>query len=70
MNKDYLAILAHNVRTAREKAGLLQSELAERTGLNQQRVSLIEAGKRNITLKTLIALAAAFGIEPGDLLTE
>ncbi len=70
MSKDYLAILVHNVRTAREEAGLLQSEIAERTGLNQQRVSLIEAGKRNITLKILIALAAAFGIEPGDLLTE
>ena len=56
MNKDYFVILAHKVRTAREEAGLLQSELAERTGLNQQHVSQIELGKQNVTLKTLIVL--------------
>ena len=66
---DYIAILAHNVRAARESAGMLQFELAERIGLNQQRVSLIEAGKQNVTLKTIVALATALGLAPADLLS-
>ena len=48
---------------------MLQFELAERIGLNQQRVSLIEAGKQNVTLKTIVALATALGLAPADLLS-
>src|SRR5260370_4931715 len=49
-------IFGQNVRAARIKAGLTQAQLAERTGLTQQYVSLVEAGHQNITLDTMAAL--------------
>jgi transcriptional regulator with XRE-family HTH domain len=45
------------LRAARLRSGLKQSDVAARTGLPQQYLSLIEAGQQNITLKTMILLA-------------
>ena len=58
---DLRSIFGQNVRAARIKAGLTQDQLAERTGLTQQYVSLVEAGHQNITLDTMAALARAVG---------
>ena len=68
---DELQILfGKNLRAARLKCGLKQSEVAERTGLPQQYLSLIEAGQQNLTLKTMSALAAAVNHEVTDLLRK
>src|ERR1700720_2785335 len=50
-------VFGENLKAARLKCGLKQSELAERTGLTQQYLSLIETGHQNLTLKTMMALA-------------
>jgi transcriptional regulator with XRE-family HTH domain len=68
--KDYFTIFGHNVRAAREAAGLMQSEIAERAGLTQQRLSLIKAGQQDVTLRTIAALGAALGVDPASLLIE
>jgi DNA-binding XRE family transcriptional regulator len=57
MPDDLLAIFGANLKSARLKSGLKQSDVAERTGLTQQRLSLIEAGHQNLTLKTMMRLA-------------
>jgi uncharacterized protein len=49
------------LRTARESAGLSQSELARRSGVAQSVVSAYEAGKRQPALPTLSKLIAATG---------
>ena len=49
------------LRTARERAGLSQSELARRSGVAQSVVSAYEAGKRQPALLTLSKLIAATG---------
>ncbi|HET6910978.1 MAG TPA: helix-turn-helix transcriptional regulator, partial [Mycobacteriales bacterium] len=49
------------LRTARERAGLSQSELARRSGVAQSVVSAYEAGKRQPALPTLSKLIAATG---------
>lgn len=49
------------LRTAREIAGLSQSELARRSGVAQSVVSAYEAGKRQPALPTLAKLIAATG---------
>jgi uncharacterized protein len=49
------------LRTAREDAGLSQSELARRSGIAQSVVSAYEAGKREPALPTLSKLIAATG---------
>jgi transcriptional regulator with XRE-family HTH domain len=43
---DYIAIFGRNVRAERERAGLKQVEVAERIGVGQQRLALIEAVSR------------------------
>ena len=48
------------IRECREAAGWTQAELAERAGLSQQHVSLIEAGGRpELSVRTMMRLADA-----------
>jgi len=42
---DLQKIFGQNLRAVRIKAGLTQAQLADRTGLTQQYVSLVEAGQ-------------------------
>jgi transcriptional regulator with XRE-family HTH domain len=57
------AIFGRNLRRARLEASLTQSDLARRTGLKQQDISLIESGSHNVKLLTAVALASAVGHE-------
>jgi DNA-binding XRE family transcriptional regulator len=57
LREDFQAIFGQDLRAARLKAGLKQSDVAARTGLTQQYLSLIEAGQQNITLRTMFLLA-------------
>lgn len=66
---DPLQILfGENLRTARLIAGLSQAELATRSGLTQQYLSKIETGHKNVTLRTMAALAKVVGREVSVLL--
>lgn len=52
-------------------AGTNQRQLALRLGLHPQQVSkMIADGTTNVTVDTLGALAAALGVEVGELLVE
>jgi transcriptional regulator with XRE-family HTH domain len=51
------------VRTARQKAGLTQSALAESAGMQQQAISAYETGRLDPTLPTLQRILAAAGYE-------
>jgi ribosome-binding protein aMBF1 (putative translation factor) len=61
-------IFGENLRIARSKRGLRQHELAERTGLPQQYLSLIELGQQNVTLRTVELLAKVLGQDPSSML--
>ena len=50
-----------NLRAVRVKAGMTQAQLADRVGLTQQYVSLVEVGRQNLTLSTMAMLARIFG---------
>ena len=52
----------------RTSAGLSQLELAEKTGMTQQRISAYELGKRQPDLDTLKLFADFFGITTDELL--
>jgi len=58
------------LRIARVTADLLQSELAERAGIHQTHISLLERGKRGTSRETLNLIAAALGCEVADLLPD
>lgn len=50
----------------RERAGLTQSALAARAGIEQAVISRVEAGKRIVTSKTLRQLADTLAGELGE----
>ncbi len=51
------------IRTARDMAGLTQTELAELAGVTQQAISAYETGRKDPTLATLTRLVAGAGLE-------
>jgi DNA-binding XRE family transcriptional regulator len=68
--QDLQAIFGENLKAARLKRGLKQSEVAERTGLTQMRLSVIESGRQNLTLKTMTKLAEAVNRSLSTLLLK
>ena len=60
--------LGPNLREARERLGLTQATVAQRSGIHATEISRIEAGKRDPRVSTLIRLASALGVPPGELL--
>ena len=63
-----MADLGTNLRGARERLGLTQEQVAERSGVHATEVSRIEAGKRDPQVSTLRRLAKAVEVKPGRLL--
>jgi transcriptional regulator with XRE-family HTH domain len=56
------------LREARERLGLSQEEVAQRSGVHATEVSRMEAGKRDPKISTLRRLAKAVEVKPGQLL--
>jgi transcriptional regulator with XRE-family HTH domain len=61
-------ILARNVRKRRNRLGLNQDELADLAKMDRTYVSKIENCRNAATVDMIEKLAAAFGLEPPDLL--
>lgn len=55
------------VRTLRVAAGLKQTDLAERAGVSTSSISLVEAGRREPTIKWLRSIAPALGVSAAVL---
>lgn len=62
-------VFAENVRTAREKAGLTQEQLAWAAGLHQTEIARIESGRRNPGLETIFKVARGLEVPPEALFT-
>jgi len=58
------------LREEREKRGLSMNAVAQRSGLSQSIVSLIERDLRNPTLDTLLRIAEAIEIDLGEILVR
>jgi transcriptional regulator with XRE-family HTH domain len=63
---DAYQIVCKDVREARRKAGVSQTELARRLGKTQQFVSFIERGVRRVDLVEYYAVMKALGVDPAD----
>lgn len=63
-----MAKLGGNLREQRHKLGLSQEQVAERSGVHATEVSRIEAGKRDPRVSTVLRLAKAVELNPGQLL--
>ena len=56
------------IRELRANRGLTQLRLAERSGISRPSVANVEAGRQNVSLRQLCALAAALGVGVNELL--
>ena len=63
-------ILAANIRNYREAFGYSQMKLAEIAGLSTSYIAAMETGSKYPSSVSLSKLAAAFGIQPYELLRE
>ena len=64
------AAFGRNVKAARQKAGLTQTDLAERSGISRVDISRIEGGQINVTLRTMRKLAEAFEVRVSEMLNQ
>lgn len=63
----FLEQVGNNIRTYRQKKGLTLEALGEDIGLDKSNMYRIEQGK-NITLVTLLKIAAFLEVSPGKLI--
>ncbi|MBD0382635.1 helix-turn-helix domain-containing protein [Paenibacillus sedimenti] len=67
---DFLRLVGERLRMIREEKNLTQSQVAEKTGIegiSKSRISDIERGRSNISLKTLEKIMRALDISPNEL---
>ena len=60
-------LFGRRLRSLREARSLTQQQLGERAEVSYKYVGAIERGEENPSLRVLVALAAALGIEIRDL---
>ena len=61
-------VFAENLKRLRSGRGLTQVQLAEHTGITQGHYSQLENGNWEPRLATILALAKALRVQPGELL--
>ena len=62
-DKELLSRIAFNIKIERTIKRLTQAKLAELIDVHEKYIGTIEAGKQNITLKTLNKIANALDID-------
>lgn len=62
-----LASLGKRIQIVREKEGLTQEQLEDKTGVNTKYISAIERGQKNVTIKTLEKIANGLNVELYEL---
>lgn len=65
----FAAKFGERVRTRRAELGWTQERLAEEVGLHFTYVGSVERGERNLSLKNILRLAVALGLDPADLVS-
>lgn len=67
-NRDTVPGLAQRLREAREVAKLSQVQAGERSGVHHVNIAKFETEKATPTVRVLLMLAEAYGVDPCDLL--
>jgi len=61
--RTFLLKIGETIRKRRELLGLLQPQLSEISGVSRRTIQLIENGKANPSLETLLKIAEVLGME-------
>jgi len=67
---DEIAILGQLLTSARERAGLKQTELAVKLGVPPSYLSKVENGTRRLDVIEFIRIAEAMGVSPAEIVGE
>ena len=60
--------MGYRIKEAREKAGLSQSDLAEKAGVSRSIINGLETGRASVTTTTTLAkIAKAIGVSVDDI---
>lgn len=65
-----VAQLGRRLRAVRKARGWTLDQAAEATGVDLKHIQMIEAGKLNVTVLTLVRLAEGFGVEVREFFTS
>lgn len=65
---EWEAILGANIRRLRKAKGLTQEQLAHESEVAMRYIAGVERGEENPTLRYLVKIAEALGVDPADLL--
>jgi transcriptional regulator with XRE-family HTH domain len=60
--------MAVRLKALRERRGMTQKQLAEKSGVGRSHLARLETGRQDPTLSTLERLAKALGVKVGRLL--
>jgi len=63
-----LKIFGESVKKLRVTKGLSQEELADLAGFDRTYISLVERGKRNLSLNNICRFARALNVKPFELI--
>lgn len=66
---EWAVVLGENIRRLRKAKGLTQEQLAHESGVAMRYVAGVERAEENPSLKFLVKIADALGVEPSALLT-
>lgn len=67
MASSYRRIVGQKIRACRKRAGLTQEELAEKASLSYKYLGEVERGYVNVSLDSLMRIAAALKVRLRDL---
>ncbi len=65
---ELIQVVARRIKAVRQARGLTQDAVAEALGIAVKNVQRLEAGRQNLTLKTLASVADVLDVEPHELL--
>ncbi|MFF2534487.1 MULTISPECIES: helix-turn-helix domain-containing protein [Streptomyces] len=64
---DAARIFGERVRARRQELGLSQEQIAEGSQMHWSYFGQVERGRRNLTLHSMLRLAAVLGVDAGEL---
>jgi len=67
--EDVMARVGRRIGELREAAGLTQAQVAEELDMTVSNYQRIEHGLQNLSIKTMVRVAAALGVPAAKLLT-
>lgn len=68
--ENIIKLIAQNIKKIRISKGLSVQEVAYRCDIERSNLSRLEAGKTNMTIKTICLICNALNVEIVDLLKE